>query len=578
MEFLSYKKDSLTMTKHQAEVTFMREQVSSLILLKQKATIAMALSLANDKSLALKVKNRDIEQDYYKQLIQNLTQETLYKNIWIQLFDRDINTLYRSWSQKKGDNLSSIRTDLQETVKNKKVIYSISAAKFNLSLKAIVPLFVKGEFVGIIEVISHFNSISKELKKSNIDSVVVLDKKYTNRLEEPFTKLFIGEYYIANFDAPKELREKMQRDGVESFFTKACKIVDNFIVGSYELKGADGTLFGHYVMFKKINNLSSLDLDYFMFKWLTFGIVFVMSIAILGIMMLFFANRRQKEYFHNIINSSTNIVIVTDSKNILDANKMFFKYFSRYKTLKEFKKNHKSISEFFVVEDEYLNVQMNGFNWVKYVVRNPHEAHKIKLDIFGEMHCFSIGAAKLFSTREQYSIILSDITKQEIYKKELELLSTTDELTKTGNRRYFERKLKEEISRARRYNYPFSLVMFDIDHFKVVNDKHGHAIGDEVLIEYSKLVDSHLREADVFCRVGGEEFMIILPYTLKQDAKDIAEKLRQAIELHKKVVPITMSFGVVEFEKSDDFESIYKRVDDALYSAKGSGRNMVVVG
>ncbi len=565
------------MTKHQAEVTLMREQVSSLILLKQKATIAMALSLANDKSLALKVKNRDIEQDYYKQLIQNLTQETLYKNIWIQLFDRDINTLYRSWSQKRGDNLSKIRTDLQETVKNKKVVYSISAAKFNLSLKAIVPLFVKDEFVGIIEVISHFNSITKELQKSNIDSVVVLDKEYTSRLEEPFTKLFIGEYYIANFDAPEELREKMQRDGVESYFTKDCKIVDNMIVGSYELKGADGTLFGHYVMFKKIDNLSNLDLDYFMFKWLTFGIVFVMSIAILGIMLLFFANRRQKEYFHNIINSSTNIVIVSDSKNILDANKIFFKYFSRYKTLQEFKDKHKSISEFFVVEDEYLKAQIDGLNWVKYVIQNPQEVHKVKLDIFGEIHCFSVGAAKLFSTREQYSIILSDITKQEIYKKELELLSTTDELTKTGNRRYFERKLKEEISRARRYNYPFSLVMFDIDHFKVVNDKHGHAIGDEVLIEYSKLVNSHLREADVFCRVGGEEFMIILPYTPKHDAKEIAQKLRIVIEAYKKVVPITMSFGVVEFEKSDDFEAIYKRVDDALYKAKESGRNMVVV-
>ena len=578
LDFFNSKKDSLTISKHKAEALNMREQVASLILLKQKATVAMALSLANDKSLALKVKNKEIEQDYYEILIQKLTQETLYKNIWIQLFDKEINTLYRSWSQMRGDNLSHIREDLLGAVRERKIIYSISAGKFNLSIKAIVPLFIKDEFIGIIEIISHFNSISKELKKSNIDSVVVLDKRYKKQIEEPFTKMFINDYYVANFDAPKELRERMQRDGVEDYFTKDCKIVDDMIVTSYELRSADGTLFGHYVMFKKINNLSSLDLDYFMFKWLAFGIVFLMSGAILGIMALFFASRRQKEYFHNIINSSTNIVIVSDTKNILDANKIFFKYFSRYKTLQEFKDKHKSISEFFVVEDEYLKAQIDGLNWVKYVIQNPQEVHKVKLDIFGEIHCFSVGAAKLFSTREQYSIILSDITKQEIYKKELELLSTTDELTKTGNRRYFERKLKEEISRARRYNYPFSLVMFDIDHFKVVNDKHGHAIGDEVLIEYSKLVDSHLREADVFCRVGGEEFMIILPYTLKQDAKDIAEKLRQAIELHKKVVPITMSFGVVEFEKSDDFESIYKRVDDALYSAKGSGRNMVVVG
>ncbi|EQB39590.1 hypothetical protein M947_06245 [Sulfurimonas hongkongensis] len=577
MDFLNFKKDSLTMSKHQAESSFMREQVGSLILLKQKATVAMALSLANDKNLALKVKNKKIEQDYYKQLIEKLTRETLYKNIWIQLFDKDINTLYRSWSHKRGDNLSNIRADLIRAVEDKKVIYSISAAKFNLSLKAIVPLFIKDEFVGIIEVISHFNSISKELKKSDIDSVVVLGKEYKEQLEEPFTKIFMGDYYVANFDAPKELMKRMQRDGVESYFIKGCKIVDDRIVTSYELKDPDGTLFGHYVMFKKINSLSNLDLDYFMFKWLTFGLVFVMSVAIIVSMMLFFANRRQKEYFHNIIDSSTNIVMVNDTKNIIDVNKIFFKYFSRYKTLQEFKKNHRSISDFFVAEDGYLQEDIGGVNWIKYVVKNPKETHKIKLDIFGKVYCFSVGAAKLLSTSEHYSVILSDITEQEIYKKELELLSITDELTNTGNRRYFERKLKEEISRASRYNYPFSLVMFDIDHFKVVNDKYGHAIGDEVLKEYSKLVNSNLREADVLCRVGGEEFMIILPYTSKDAAKEIAQKLRVAIESHKKVISITMSFGVVEFEEGDDFESIYKRVDDALYSAKRNGRNMVVV-
>jgi len=578
MDFLNSKKNSLTMSKHRAEALYMREQVASLILLKQKATVAMALSLANDKNLSLKVKNREIEQDYYKNLIQNLTQETLYKNIWIQLFDEDINTLYRSWSHKHGDNLSNMRADLRRVARDKKVIYSISAAKFNLSLKAMVPLFIKDEFIGIVEVISHFNSISKELKKSDIDSVVVLNKEYTKQLEEPFTKLFIGEYYIANFDAPKELMEIMQRDSVESYFTKEHKIVDDMVVSSYELKGADGNLFGHYVMFKKIDSISSLDLEYFMFKWLTFGIVFVMSITILVSTMLFFANRRQKEYFYNIINSSTNIVVVSDTRSIIYANEMFFKYFSRYKTLQEFKQNHKSISEFFVKEEAYLQVDMNGVGWVLYMIENSKELHKVKLDIFGKVYCFSIGASKLSGANNHYAVVLSDITEQEIYKKELELLSTTDELTNIGNRRYFERKLKEEISRASRYNYPFSLVMFDIDHFKAVNDNYGHAIGDEVLKEYSRLVDSHLREADLLCRVGGEEFMVILPYTQKDHAKEIAEKLRTKIESHKKIISITMSFGVVEFEKDDDFESIYKRVDDALYSAKRNGRNMVIVG
>ena len=120
--------------------------------------------------------------------------------------------------------------------------------------------------------------------------------------------------------------------------------------------------------------------------------------------------------------------------------------------------------------------------------------------------------------------------------------------------------------------------MLDIDYFKEVNDKHGHGIGDEVLVEYTKLVLSHLRDADVFCRIGGEEFMIILPHTAKHEAQKIAEKLRILIEDYKKIIPITVSFGVVEYVLGEDIELICKRADDALYKAKDRGRNRVVVG
>lgn len=120
--------------------------------------------------------------------------------------------------------------------------------------------------------------------------------------------------------------------------------------------------------------------------------------------------------------------------------------------------------------------------------------------------------------------------------------------------------------------------MFDIDHFKQVNDKHGHSVGDEVLIQYTKMVKSHLREVDSFCRIGGEEFIIILPHATKDEACQIAEKLRSKTEFSKKVVPITMSFGVVEYILGEDIEFILKRVDEALYGAKNSGRNRVVAG
>ena len=157
-------------------------------------------------------------------------------------------------------------------------------------------------------------------------------------------------------------------------------------------------------------------------------------------------------------------------------------------------------------------------------------------------------------------------------------MTVTDTLTGIKNLRFFKKKIKEEMYSAKRYGNNLSLVMLDIDHFKSINDNYGHDIGDTVLVEYTKLISSNLRESDIFSRTGGEEFMIILPHSDIENASNIAEKLRKKIENHKLTVPITMSLGVTEYIKDEDEETFIKRVDDALYKAKDEGRNRVVVG
>lgn len=550
-----------------------------MIFLKQKATVAMALSIADDKYLIQDIKNKNIKKDYYKDLIAKYKQNTPYKNIWIQIFDENVNSLYRSWSLKKGDNLKHIRQDLVNVVINEKIASSVSVGKFDLSIKAIIPLFSDAKLVGIIEVVSHFDSISQELKKSNIDSVVVLKKEFKKQLKYPITKLFIDDdYYVANIDAPKYARDYLKENGVEKYFNNSYKIQNAQIIASYELKNKNEKPVGYYIMFKKIDTISDMDLDFFMFKWLAFGIIILIGIAFIAGTMLFFANRRQKLYYQSIIDSATNVVVVNNKKEIIDVNKAFYKYFDRFKNLKEFKKEHDCVCDFFVKEEGYIQKEMHGVIWVEYLIQNKSLNHKVKIDLFGKIYYFSISASKIYKDNDLYSIILSDITEQENYKKELEHLSITDALTGIGNRRYFHNKIEEEIQRAKRYKHSLSLIMFDIDFFKEVNDKHGHGVGDEVLVEYTKLVNSLLRDSDIFCRVGGEEFVVIIPHASRDEAQQIAEKLRIEIEKYKKVVPITMSFGVVEYILGEDASFIFKRVDDALYKAKESGRNIVVVG
>ena len=159
----------------------------------------------------------------------------------------------------------------------------------------------------------------------------------------------------------------------------------------------------------------------------------------------------------------------------------------------------------------------------------------------------------------------------------------TDELTSLPNRRAFKEALVREIQRAKRYGTPLSLALFDLDHFKQVNDTHGHAAGDRVLVAAARAVERNLRESDVFARVGGEEFVVLLPSTSEEGAVDFAERLRAALQAISPLAlevdaQISASFGVVEFDRgSDDStgESLIAAADAALYNAKWLGRNRV---
>lgn len=154
----------------------------------------------------------------------------------------------------------------------------------------------------------------------------------------------------------------------------------------------------------------------------------------------------------------------------------------------------------------------------------------------------------------------------------------TDELTGVYNRKFFEKRVVEEMEIADRANEHISLIIFDLDRFKLVNDNFGHQFGDEVLKRTTQIAGDLIRKTDFLNRVGGEEFAIILPNTNKAQAVFVAEKVRKALEdnKHFKVGQVTGSFGVAERMKAESLRSWYKRADNALYQAKNTGRNRVV--
>ncbi len=176
------------------------------------------------------------------------------------------------------------------------------------------------------------------------------------------------------------------------------------------------------------------------------------------------------------------------------------------------------------------------------------------------------------------------IVELEKAQEKLTQLAITDGLTGIYNHRYFRQQLRLEISRSKRFNLPFSLIIFDIDHFKQYNDQFGHLNGDKVLNRFARLLHCNIREVDCLARYGGEEFALILPGTTKNAALMVAEKLRLVIAHstfpHAKKLPegrVTASAGVASFpEDAENDEELIQKTDRALYHAKNSGRNKTV--
>lgn len=181
-------------------------------------------------------------------------------------------------------------------------------------------------------------------------------------------------------------------------------------------------------------------------------------------------------------------------------------------------------------------------------------------------------------------VVFQDITDRKRMEAEVEMLNeilvrqaTTDPLTGISNRVKFTDALNMEIRRAGRFGTELTLIMFDVDHFKDINDTYGHQAGDEVLRTLTSLVGHSIRASDLLARWGGEEFMILITNTSLEKTRSFAEKLRHMIDIRKfsGVGHVTCSFGVARMEADDNEDRFTRRVDDALYKAKEKGRNRV---
>jgi len=447
------------------------------------------------------------------------------------------------------------------------------------------PLFYDGKFVGSYEFGIEFNALDKEMQKLfGTKNVLFVDAKKIDKLD--IDKVIKNKYTKINLNGKKFyiLKTKMNKD-MSVKFNKIIKLYSIKNIATYDkvsfakflYNGSDylaivkpiKDINGKYIGFMLTNLKDNVSAG--IFKTTIEEFIFAVLLGIV-IMFLVYEELEYRKYIRNIIDTQHDMLIVTDGKNIKDVNQSFLDFFE-IESIKDFLKHHNDcVCDYFEKENGYLQKDVDGISWTKYIKQYPKQEHIAILRNTKNQKKYFHVKIEGFSKSNEFIVILSDITKELKLKKELEIKAYYDTLTNIYTRDIFDTTLKKKLKQKRE----FSLIMFDIDHFKIINDKYGHDVGDSVLVELTKLVSKHIREDDLFARWGGEEFMVIVNIDITK-AKQFAEKLRQVIDEYnfKYVKNVTCSFGVVAYKESDKNNTIIKRVDEMLYHAKDQGRNCV---
>lgn len=283
----------------------------------------------------------------------------------------------------------------------------------------------------------------------------------------------------------------------------------------------------------------------------------------------------EKEYAQSILDLQENLILVTSGMKDVTANKALFDFYN-VKNIKAFTKKFDCICETFVEDDDYFSLKQSEVKcrWVEDVIEiSNYKDVLVKILKKDEEYIFNLKATKF---KNQYILTFTDITQISQQALEYKYEASYDSLTQIYNRNMFHRLMDRKIIISKKSKKSFVFILFDIDYFKNVNDSYGHLVGDDILINMAKLIQSHIRDKDVFARWGGEEFILSFDVEISKGI-EIANNLRKYIELYpfKEVDKLTCSFGVTEFKANDTLDNLIKRADEALYEAKESGRNKV---
>lgn len=340
---------------------------------------------------------------------------------------------------------------------------------------------------------------------------------------------------------------------------------------NYELK-RNSKIIGSVVIIYGLVYLSFIVSDYFsLSNAQSFKFILMVRLTFLAISMILYLMMKS-------VNNYANMVYLITAYEMI-AILAFLIIINQYETLTflSFLSLIAINAAIFITPNKFINAQfVSLFLNTAFFIFPARHVYGIDTTVIIKVILYDI----MIITYCDIGFCLNNFHKRKQYADSLELLrlSITDSLTGIFNRAKFNEELNKWIDYGNRYENDISLVFFDIDNFKRVNDIYGHMIGDKVIQDIVSSIQSKIRSTDIFARWGGEEFVILLPNTDNDQAAEMAERMRIAIEkiTCSESVNITCSFGIATFRKNESAEAFMKRGDKLLYEAKKRGKNIVV--
>jgi len=590
-----------------------RQQTQLLINEKKEAILSIALSMSRDSGLLRALQNNTFSHLQLTAIARQLKTHTHLKNIWFQIINKKGTSVYRSWTKKRGDNISLARFDIAAILQKPEIKTTISTGKFALTFKAIVPIYDNTDFKGVFEVIAQFNSIASKLEERGINAVFLVDKSYRKQLTKAKPKRFIEEYYLANFNAKKYYLQLVSKELSAGFITADNNYFldnDNSQLRVYfPLPDINNNPMGHFFLFKSLNDIPVQDIyddrNNFMVAILLLAVLVLVlmryihtinltkKIQDINIKLKQKVSLKNKQlieqgiFLQSVVDGVSNSIMVIDKDyNIKMMNKiaqtMSGNDFNPETKQKCYKVIHNFDSPCHSIQAQCLYKEVFSTGTEKKVI------HEQKTEN-GKSQFIELTASPLFNAKGEVDAIIelgNDLTEHMLIHQQLEQQKNRlnhqahhDALTGLPNRVLFIDRVDQAIKLAKRERSIVAVLFLDLDRFKEINDSLGHSIGDQLLIEVAARLKKNIRQVDTVARLGGDEFTLILS-GIKHNAmvmeitQKLIETLKEKFVYKEHELYISASIGISLYpDDADNTESLLRNADSAMYQAKNEGRD-----